>query len=108
MEDKNTLEVGDVVYQIHYGTINKLIIDRVTPQRAYSRSHEFKRQYSSLSVDTVGRDSWSSVRYTIETEELKTKYQRQGRLGFIASFKFDSLSDDTLKQVVEILKQSNS
>lgn len=69
------LQVGDVIYSDHYGALNRLVIDRVTPKRAYVGYSEFKRQVSDTGyVYPLKRDPWSSKSHWIETDELKERF----------------------------------
>jgi hypothetical protein len=75
------LEVGDVLY--NGKATERIVIDRVTAKRAYTKHYEFDRDVVSntMGIRRRGTDSWSQNAYWHpETLELVEKYNNYARM----------------------------
>lgn len=82
------LQVGDIIYQSHFGEIRKLgPIDRVTKTMAMVGGYKFRKNVSSNNyVYLAGESTFSIVSYRLEDDKLKEKYLRQRYLHYIKQY----------------------
>lgn len=80
-DEKMLLDVGDVFYTQSYSTLNRHIVDRVTPKQAHSKTVSVKRDIQTMTelgnkrrcVSVIG--SYGTA--NLETPELLKKYRDQ-------------------------------
>lgn len=105
------LKVGDVLYGSQYTSeiSSRIVIDRVTPKRAYSGHMEFNREYSEgMSICERGASGYGKTYYNIATDKLDAKWERRCIIGSLRNIKFTEYSTETLKQVYGLLTSTQS
>lgn len=103
------LKVGDRIYKMRWGSISNIFkIDRVSNTLAFSGNRKFKKVYSSsYHIELIGRDEWDNTTYALENSEMKAKLHRQNLLNRISKTKFETLSDEQLQAIENIINTQN-
>jgi hypothetical protein len=100
METKPRLKVGDVVFKLRHLTAQeRLIIDRVSEQSAFSGEYQFVRaNLESITrvTDHGGYRKEFGESFVMETTENKENHIRDIRLRFIRNFDFHLLPERDL------------
>ncbi len=99
------LKVGDRIYRCYRGEpTNVITIERTTKTQAISGTNRFKIEYSERSwINVVGRGSYSQASYYLETPRLIEKFNRIKLLSKVKTIKFDELTDEQLKSILNVL-----
>jgi hypothetical protein len=109
--DKKTLEVGDVLYAKSGYTkfeYRRIVIERVTNTQAIGNGYKFKRNLEGNGwIIRIGGSDFSRTIFELETEELKTTYNRYKLLHYLKfTIDFEKLSDETLTTIYQTIKNS--
>lgn len=99
------LEVGDRIYQTNYSRITRIYtIERVTNTLAICKDEKFKREYiDGYSITKVNSGTWGTSYCYVETPKLKEQLLRQNILDKLRTFKYDSVSTEKLRAIMNIL-----
>lgn len=105
MENSKNLIVGDVIYIVGRNEIkSKLVIERVTKKFAFSKTYKFNISVlNSGYIRLVGRESFSTVSYYLETENLKEQYKREQIIREIFKTDFTKFSTKKLEDLEDII-----
>lgn len=101
-----TLRVNDKIYELRYGKIIRILkVERLTKTIAVCNDDvRFRIEYNRPDwITLIGRDSYSSSSYELETPELKEKLYCQLSIGKIREFKLEDLSVDKIRSIRQIL-----
>jgi hypothetical protein len=98
------MKIGDYVYEFNYGNLqNRQKIVRATPT-TFITDKGTKLKINHLgSITLVGARSFCSYSYYQETEDLKSKWQRDMLCRRLKAYDYSNLSLETLKKVIELL-----
>lgn len=105
---KTALEIGDKVYESHYGEVLRhYTIERVTKTQAISGNMKFRIEVCNNGyVREVSRDKWSTRSYRLETPEIKDEYTRKNLVYQLKKYDFNTLSLDGLREIAAIINKS--
>lgn len=115
MSNKKTLQPGDVIYKMYGNAVNsRHEIERVTEKTAFinNGTTKFKIEYTAENcLSEIGRDTWDSARYYIETPQLKARYIRRELVFDVDSLmksNIGRLSIEQLNQILTVLKNETA
>ena len=100
------LKVGDRIYELKYGKIISISkVERLTKTSAVcDRGIKFRIGYNSSDwIILIGKASYNSSRYELETPELKEQLFRQVSFEKIRAFRFEDLPTDKINSILQIL-----
>ena len=101
----NKLEIGDKLYCIQYGGIQKItIVDRLTAKTAFCGTSKFNLELENSKAKLIGGGTYSQKYYILETEELISKYKKSMLVKILSSTNFDKFPLGDLENVSKILK----
>lgn len=101
------LSVGDVIYmENNYGFCGKITIERVTKTQAISG--DIKLRIETLDngkrAKAIGETyGWNSIRYLLETPEIKERYWRQGAVRKLKEADYSKLSTEVLEKLLSLV-----
>jgi len=100
----NKLEIGDKLYCIQYGGIQKIVIvDRLTPKMAFGGSSKFDLEVSNGRAKVIGGGLYSPSYYFLETEELKLRYKKNVLVKILSNIYYEKFPLEDLESVSKIL-----
>jgi hypothetical protein len=98
------LEIGTELTAHKYGRVHGITkIDRVTEKMAFAGTTKFKRESLSDWIRPIGADTYGSYGYCLTTQEDREEITRSRRIEKLKDYKWDKLSDDSLRKIIEIL-----
>jgi len=105
---KKQLEVNSVLIgHNNRSGYSRIVIDRVTPKRAYGNGVTFIREYEEGGgVEDVGAGVWNTTVFKIRTEELAKKLQKQNLIRSLNNNQFDNLELAELEIIYKIVRKA--
>lgn len=101
----NKLEIGDKLYCIQYGGIQKItIVDRLTNKTAFCGNCRFKLELENGKAKVIGGDTFSPMYYYLETEELKLTHKKNMLVRTLSKANYEIYTLEELDSVLNILK----
>lgn len=103
---ENTLKTGDRIYTINSASevIKTHVVMRVTKTTAVCDSGlRLNIKYTGQYLSLAGRYAYNPYSYSIETPEVKNSFTRTVRIARIKKFPFDTLDDEGIKAVIDVL-----
>ena len=104
------IEKGTILYHVDQGIIKEVIVKRTTKtQIVINRGmSEIKIKYSGNNIyREIGYNRWDGY-YIVPAPELKLKYEKQILTSYFKKFDFDSLDNETLKKLYNIVIDNKS
>ena len=101
----NKLEIGDKLYCIQYGGIQKIVqVDRLTPKNAFCGILRFNLELENGKAKLIGGGQYSQKYYHLETEEIRLTHKKNMLVKILSSTNYDKFSLEDLESVSKILK----
>ena len=101
----NKLEIGDKLYCVKYGGIQKILtVDRITPKTAFCGVFKFILELENGKAKVIGGDRYSALYYSLETEELKQAYKKKMLVKILNETNYEKFILEDLENVLKILK----
>lgn len=104
-EEKITLKVGDILYGTYRYSdeLNRIVIERVTETQAKSKNWKFKKEQNKNWIRAMGGDTFNTISFQLETDELKNLYNKQRLVSKLVSQKWAEYPLETLQNIVNII-----
>lgn len=109
--EKTSLEQGDAIFKLrNHSATERLVIDRVTDQMAYSGNHSFVRNQLEPIMRVTKETGYTKLfgeSFELATPENSDKYIWEIRLRFIRNFEYHRLPNEELIKLENLLKMLN-
>lgn len=114
MNNKETLEVGDVVFvQGSWGgTLRRDKVERVTNVYAFIGGAKVKRKLETSSwsngklvIERIGNLRWGNVSYHLPTPELEAEFRKQEIVAQLNQQKWNNYKNEDLEKIWKVVAE---